>query len=439
MERWLNNVCARFVLCAFVLIFSLHTGGAPVKADSATFYVATDGDDANPGTKVKPFATLAKAKEAVRDHKQRGKKAITVLVRAGTYYQAEPLVFGPQDSGTTDAPVTYQAEAGRVVTISGGRKLDCNWKRHKKGIMKCELAQVKAGELDFTQLFVNGKRQHRARFPNYDNSEPGQTGYVRPEDRIPRRAVDPVPDDNEDMTHNNPVPRGIVYNPETFTKKRWARPEEAIIHIFQAHHWGNLQWAVKAVDYDKHYIWFGKGGRQIGAKWTSRPVSVNESSQFYIENVFEELDTPGEWYLDKQKGILYYMPDQDIDLADALIEVAIHQRLIQFVGDQYDPTHHVRLDGFRITHTESTFLEKYWIPSGSDWSIHRGGTVFMEGARDCTIKNCWFDAVVDDPMFVDLDNDDFRLKPDSPALKLGFKNIDQSWGITDEFPDMWRE
>ena len=47
------------------------------------------------------------------------------------------------------------------------------------------------------------------------------------------------------------------------------------------------------------------------------------------------------------------------------------------------------------------------------------------------------DSIVDDPLFVDLDNDDFRLKPDSPALKLGFKNIDQSWGITDEFPKMW--
>jgi len=49
------------------------------------------------------------------------------------------------------------------------------------------------------------------------------------------------------------------------------------------------------------------------------------------------------------------------------------------------------------------------------------------------------DSIVADPMFVDLEGEDYRLKPDSPALKLGFKNIDQSWGLTNEFPDMWRE
>jgi len=152
MERWLNNVCASFLLCAFVLIFCLHTAGASAKADSATFYVATDGDDANPGTKARPFATLAKAKEAVRSCRQRGKKPITVLVGEGTYYQAEPLVFGPQDSGATEAPVTYQAQPGRIVTISGGQKLDCKWRRHKKGIMKCELAEVKAGATSSLQM-----------------------------------------------------------------------------------------------------------------------------------------------------------------------------------------------------------------------------------------------------------------------------------------------
>ncbi|MHC4791523.1 MAG: right-handed parallel beta-helix repeat-containing protein, partial [Planctomycetota bacterium] len=347
-----------------------------------------------------------RARDAVRQLKKTANRPIKVLVRAGTHYLDKPLVFGPADSGTAEAPITYAAYRGELVTISGGRKLDCKWVsssvKWSKGVspMMCRLPAVKEGKLSFTQLFVNGKRQHLARYPNYDNSEPGKSGYIWPEDRIPRSVKDPNPDQNEDMTHNNVSPRGIIFDPETFTKKRWARPEEATIHIFQAHHWGNLQWTVKAIDYENHYIWFDKGGHQIGAKWTSRPINVNDSSQFYIENVFEELDTPGEWYLDKDKGILYYMPPEGIDLETALVEAPVLQRLIQFIADQYDPVRYITIEGFRITHTASTFMKKYWIPSGSDWSIHRGGTIFMEGARDCTIRNCWFDAVGGNAVFM---------------------------------------
>lgn len=372
-------------------------------ADKATFYVATDGDDNNSGTKQKPFATLPRARDAVRELKKTAKGPIKVLVRAGTYYQDKPLVFGPADSGTTEAPITYAAYPGEPVTISGGRKLDCKWRPYKNGIMMCELPAVKEGNLEFTQLFVNGKRQHRARFPNYDDSRigwRGWSGYTYPLDEIEDDVHDPDPLPNEDMTYSGTASRGIIYNSETFTKKKWAKPHEAVIQILQAPHWGNLQWQIKDIDYDKHLIWFGHGGHQIGAKWTAGALRVNDGSQYYIENVFEELDAPGEWYLDKEKGVLYYMPPKDLDLKNALFEVSVLKQLVRFVGTQRLPVRYITLDGFRITHTESTFLDKYDVPSLSDWAIHRGGTAFLEGARDCTIKNCWFDAVGGNAVFM---------------------------------------
>jgi len=369
-------------------------------AVGATLYVATTGDDANPGTEDRPLATLSAARDAVRELKSTAVGPIEVLVGAGTYYLDEPLVFGPADSGTAAAPITYAAQPGEVVTISGGVKLDCRWMPYRDGIMMCDVPAVKNGDLDFTQLFINGRRQHRARYPNYDNSEPGITGYTRPLGRIRGNVPDPDPDPNEDMQHNNTGPRGIEYDPDNFSEKEWAKPEEAIIHIFQAAHWGNLQWTVKSVDSEKHHIWFGKGGHQIGAKWHSGPINVNASSQFFVENVFEEIDTPGEWYLDKRQGILYYMPDAGVTLDSALVEATVLDQAIAFIGDQYEPLHDITLDGFRISHTETTFMEQYWIPSGSDWSIHRGGAVFFEGARDCTVKNCWFDAVGGNAVFM---------------------------------------
>ncbi len=372
----------------------------------ADFYIATDGDDSSSGTVERPFSTFSRAKDAVRELKKTVERPIKVLVRAGTYYLHEPLEFGPDDSGTAEAPITYSAYPDELVTLSGGRRLECQWEAYKDGIMMCQLPEVESGGLEFSQLFVNGKRQHLARFPDYDDSEPSKSGYVWPQDGIPEDVVAPDADPDEDMTHNNVPPRGVIFDPATFTEKRWAKPEEAVIHIFQASHWGNLQWTLKSIDYENHHIWFGKGGWQIGAKWARGPINVNRTSQFFIENVFEELDAPGEWYLDREKGILYYMPPEDVDLESALVEAPVLQQLIRFVGDQYAPAHHVTLDGFRIAHTASTFLEKYWVPSGSDWSIHRGGTVFMDGARSCAIRNCWFDAVGGNAVFMNNYNRD---------------------------------
>jgi hypothetical protein len=364
------------------------------------FFIAKSGSDANPGTKDKPLATFSKAKEVVRAAIKSSKEPVVIYVREGTYYLKDPLIFSPEDSGTPEAPIKYVVYENELVTISGGIKLNCEWRSYKNGIMMCDLPEVKNGQVEFSQLFVNGKRQHLARFPNYDNSIPGRTGYIWPQGTIPEEAIDPNPDSNNDMTHNNPIQRGIIYNNDTFTQKRWSKPHEATIHIYQAPHWGNLQWTVKGIDYDNNYIWFGIGGHQIGAKWTRGPIRVNRSSQFFIENVFEELDTPGEWYVDKEKGILYYFPGEDIVLSSALIEVPVVQQLIQFRGSQYKPVQNITFEGFRITHTTSTFMEQYWVPSGSDWSIHRGGALFFEGSRDCHIKNCWFDAVGGNAIFM---------------------------------------
>jgi hypothetical protein len=128
----------------------------------ADFYVATDGSDANVGTKEEPFATLERARDAVRELKRTKEGPITVLVRGGVYYLGETLIFGPEDSGK-DQPITYAAYPGEIPVISGGRKIVGEWQPYRDGIMMCELPEAKEGKLNFTQLFVNGKRQIRAR------------------------------------------------------------------------------------------------------------------------------------------------------------------------------------------------------------------------------------------------------------------------------------
>src|SRR5438093_6508023 len=96
LEALVRFRTASLATCALLVCSTSH---------GAVFYVATDGKDTNPGTKNKPFATLLRARDAVRSMKGRAKESIKVFVHSGTYYQDEPLRFGPEDSGTAEAPV----------------------------------------------------------------------------------------------------------------------------------------------------------------------------------------------------------------------------------------------------------------------------------------------------------------------------------------------
>lgn len=382
----------------------LKAADAPELGEATTFYVSSSGSDKSPGTKKLPFATLHRAQEAVRQSRG-GTSPVRVLVREGTYYLKSTVTFEREDSGSKEAPIIYAAYPGEHVTISGGRKLDCTWRPHKNGIM---MASVPSG-MEFTQLFINGKRQIRARYPNYDPSSPGKSGYVNAAGPLPAGAVNLNGNPDDDMTFSTQAPRGIRFDPATFTKQKWANPQEAEIHIFQAAYWGNLQWKIKGIDFSTSSIWFGDGGQQIGAKWSRNPAVLNERSRFFVENVFEELDAPGEWFLDKQKSALFYYPELGADLRSALVEVPVLEQAIHFAGTQHDPVEYVSLHGFRIAHTATTYLKAYDVPSLSDWAVHRGGSAFAEGTRNCSIEACWFDAVGGNAVFVNNCNREFSV------------------------------
>jgi hypothetical protein len=82
------------------------------------------------------------------------------------------------------------------------------------------------------------------------------------------------------------------------------------------------------------------------------------------------------------------------------VEVPVLERLVEFRGSQQDPVKHINLSGFRIAHTASTFLKQYESPSRGDWTIHRGGAVFFEGAEECSVEKCFFDAVGGNGVFI---------------------------------------
>jgi hypothetical protein len=124
----------------------------------------------------------------------------------------------------------------------------------------------------------------------------------------------------------------------------------------------------------------------------NRPSKIHTAYRF-VENIFEELDSPGEWYYNSNQHRLYYMPEKGVNLNTAKIEIVDLKHLIEFRGSADNPVESISLQGFVFRHAARTFMENKEPLLRSDWTIYRGGAVFMYGAEDCTIDNCEFDQL----------------------------------------------
>ena len=334
-----------------------------VSSFALELYVAPDGRDTNPGTKGRPFATLTHARDAVRRMKKTSKGPVTVYIRGGTYYLDEPLVFTAEDSGSRQAPVRFVAYKNEKPVLSGGVKLDLAWRPYRGGVFQAKMPAVRKGKLTFTQLFVNGRSRYLARYPNF----------------------------TDDYRYNGPGCSADALSPERI--RRWKNPAGGFVHGLSSHRWGSLHYRITGVDEN------GKlkleGGDQI-----NRSSSLLHKQYRFVENIFEEMDAPGEWYLDTDKGVLYFMPPKGVDIAKASLEAVVLKQLVEFRGSIRQPVRNIHLRGLTLTHTTSTVLEKYEPLLRGDWSIVRAGAVFFEGAEGCSVTDCFFDAVGGNGVFI---------------------------------------
>ncbi len=331
--------------------------GFCVPSFALELYVSPAGQDDNPGTKSRPFATTTHARDAVRQIKKTLKEPVTVYIRGGTYYLDEPLVFTSEDSGTKQAPVVYTAADGETVVLSGGQRLQLNWKPYRDGIMK---AQTPVG-LWIDQLFVNGTRRHMARYPNYDPKVLVYHGYSR----------------------------------DAFSKERasgWADPAGGFIHAMHRHRWGGYHYRITGKKPDNTITY--EGGWQ-----NNRKMGMHAEHRF-VENIFEELDAAGEWFHDAKTSTLYYYPPKGTDLENATIEIVRLRHLVEFRGSQEKPVRFIRLANLTFRHTGRTFMDTKEPLLRSDWTIYRGGAVLFNGTEDCGIENSTFDQVGGNAVFV---------------------------------------
>ncbi len=374
------------IVAILILLILLTNLGKTYAKD---IYLSQTGNDNNSGTKSSPFASFERAVNEME--KFAGKELVTIWIGSGTYYLSQTIEISSKYSGSPEKPIVFSAMPGAKVIIKGSKILNqLKWQKYKEGIF---VSQIPEG-LDFDQLFVNGERQIRARFPNYDYQNPlrGGEGYQQVTDGTNRRYDE-----------------WFSYSPEKFTDREWKNPETGIVHAFQSHNWGNMQYRITGIDCTENKIFLGEGGWQlqrlqgIGGKGKG-------ASWFFIDNIFEELDVPGEWFADVKSNQLYYYPKADVDLSSATIEVPVLKDLIQLKGSSEYPLRNVSFKGLYFTHSNYTFMEKYEPVARGDWAIHRGGAIFMEGAENCTIEDCSFEYLGGNGVFMSAYNRNNQIK-----------------------------
>ena len=160
------------ILFFSVVFFICFSFSNPAQAATNLYVSPTGNDTTGTGAISSPFATLPKARDAVRTLIAAGLiDAVTVQLRAGTYRLSEPLVLTAADSGTAEYPITYTSYPGETATISGSRVVSgfTTWSGNIKRV---------ADTGTFNSLFANGTRQIRARYPNYDPVHPLTGGYL---------------------------------------------------------------------------------------------------------------------------------------------------------------------------------------------------------------------------------------------------------------------
>lgn len=373
--------------CAGLWLATTLFGACSAAERAPDFVVAPGGSDAAAGTVAAPFATVRRARDAVRVRRRRQPDGeVTVLVRGGTYRLDAPIEFTPDDSGTAGGRSVYAAWPGERPVFSGGRVIrglqagrDGVWRSH-------------VGKLQFEQLYVDDRRAVRARTPNtlYCYARGPAPGAGPPDqpasaDSIGRRAFRAFADDLEplsgltpDQLHRVTV---VVYNSWEVSRHRLA-----------------------AVD-------LGTGLLEMTGPYSANFFHYARPRYHFVDSP-GALDQPGEWTLSEGATLTYKpLPGESLEKTELVAAMLPH--LVIFAGRSHtERVEHIELRGLSFHHSayalppegESSPQAACKIPAAvmADYAAdlvfercevsHTGnyGAWFRDGCRDCVVRRCAF-------------------------------------------------
>jgi hypothetical protein len=297
-------------------------------AQNLAFFVSPQGDDEAAGTRTAPFRSLEKARDAIRQRNAEG-DGVTggalVTLLPGRHERRASFVLGKEDSGTAEAPIVYAAEAGAAVRLTGGRllrdfrpvedaavlaRLVPGARGHvmqtdlrAQGIEDFGTLQARGMGLDVRpaalELFFEDRPMPLARWPNEGFVYTGKvidTGSKVFSKGSAQGFINP---------HKPEPPRPGSFRFSNPRLTRWSRARDVWAHGYWGRDWSDEHLPVASIDAENGIIHMGSPTR----------YGHYAGKRFTFLNLLEELDSPGEWYLDRETGILYFWPPKPLENA----------------------------------------------------------------------------------------------------------------------------
>jgi len=307
----------------FYIIFTSATFAGKVN-----FYVAPTGNDQNPGTREQPVSTFSAARDLVRKYKSIHEfpaDGITVWVSGGTYYQQEPFILNENDSGIPGVPVVWRAVDGEKVSITGGISIDAGafHKINDKSVrnrlthnaaqnVRCvELKKLGITNYGAIQRIGHGIPVYPAPLELFFNYEPMTLARYPNEGFIP---IGEVIDGGSIPRNGDYSGRGATFK---YTDERhavWAGDDDVWFQGTFDNGYANDQIRVEKIDPVRKQVKLSKP-HMYG-------VSSGKAYQHYVAlNILDELDIPGEYYLDRKTGTLYFWPPSDLQKGKIMVSM----------------------------------------------------------------------------------------------------------------------
>ncbi|MCJ7749606.1 MAG: right-handed parallel beta-helix repeat-containing protein, partial [Armatimonadetes bacterium] len=390
------HVARRFCVLSILLLICAGwatTAGycaIPIRQESVmttSFYISPRGDDSWSGRLAEPnaegsdgpFRTIARAQTAVRELKTQGPLAepVQITLRGGMYFLDEPLTFTAEDSGVpgnakrkgaqAELPVIYSAYPGEAPVVSGGRRLT-GWREEQvngKTAWAVSIPEVQRGEWYFRQLFVNGSRRMRPRLP--------KDGFFRVEEALGARSGS---DWNTAIRHGSDR---FVYAEGDL--RPWRNLQDVEVTVLSL--WEALHLKIKELDEPSRVAIFDRNSER-----RMMDDFKEQGAPYYVENVFEALEEPGQWYLDRPTGTLYYLPLPSESIEKADVVAPYLAELMRIEGDA-EAVRCLRFEGITFAHSE-------WPIPPDLASMYQGSTkapaaLTLRGVRSIRFDGCTFE------------------------------------------------
>lgn len=279
------------------------------------------------GSEQQPYATVGEAARHVVQLRASGNHApVEIRMTAGVYELEQPLRMDAAFNAPEDGTVTFLPwqEEGTVI-LSGGRHLS-QWKEIEPNHWVAELPEVKNGQWFFRQLFAGDRRLTRARTPN--------EGFLLTKGglSITRQRLE-NPTEEEKAARHWLSRCGFAYNDGDI--RYWADWKNAEIQTY--HSWECSWQAIQAIDTAKQEVYFTSPCRY--------PVgNFGAHMRYRIENLREALDRPGEWYLDREAGVLHLLTEPGEQPAQMNIHAPRLTRIVEVTGTDSRAAAHIRFD-----------------------------------------------------------------------------------------------